>query len=197
MNDVIISEIALRCDDINFKDFPKNIYQLAYRNALKEVSRKYRISKRLHKSFYYNSNGEIKLNLPDFVKDFKLKVNGKEYTAENEIKNDYEYNITAINNELILKYKPYTEKDEIELYYVADLDEASDSEPIVPGSYLEEVINHAVYEIAKIGFAKFVGNELLRNKYESLLRLYIKQIGLKSDLIKDEEWIAVKPFRLY
>jgi hypothetical protein len=81
-NSNLLSEIALRCGDPEFKDFEKSIYQRAIYRSNREIAKYYGI---LHKTLQFTLNemaesidGDIILDLPDLKAEYLVSVNGEE-----------------------------------------------------------------------------------------------------------------------
>lgn len=89
-----ISEIALRCDDVSFRDFDKGIYERCLLRATRVVARRYQIIQRI-------TNFDIKISIPegetedDWVDQEKVKpvpLSLMSFTAEHRViinGNDY------------------------------------------------------------------------------------------------------------
>lgn len=78
----LLSEVALRCGDPEFKDFEKQIYQRGAYRSNREIAKFYGI---LQKTFAFtlsdmvdSIDGDIILDLPDMKAEYLVSVNGNE-----------------------------------------------------------------------------------------------------------------------
>ena len=69
INKALISEIALRLADIQYKDFHKNIYEQALLRADREVAKKYQVINKIYQS-EIEAETEVILNLPNFKAEY-------------------------------------------------------------------------------------------------------------------------------
>ncbi len=189
----LIAEIAIRCNDPNFQDFPENIYAKQLLKAKRKVAIKYRVFTRLYvftKNNEENEKEDIKLSIPGFLSEYKVKVNKAVYDKkENDEKlGDLTYKLEKLENELLFNYYPRNKTDLIKIYYISTLDEEEDSDniyPILPAEYEDEIINHAVLEMAKLGIARFPDIKSEGNqKYTNLIKLY-GDTRLKAELLRN------------
>lgn len=194
-----ISEITVRVDDIDFKDFNRSTYERMLLRAKRYVARKYRILNKVYTFELYNdanSKEPVKLNLPEFIGEYRVKVNKVEFLRDENLSMNNTYIIEHFNNEILFNYKPKGNKDLIQIYYTADFsDDETENEnikPILPDEYDEEVISKALVEIAKSGIAKYPDPQSKQFlKYSNILKIY-DTVGKKSELIRSEDWIQIQ-----
>lgn len=78
-NNEIINEIALRCGDSDFKDFPISIYNQAYYRANRAVAKTYQLLQKVlvftTKDMVTNTADDIILDIPDFNSEILVRVN--------------------------------------------------------------------------------------------------------------------------
>ena len=81
-SDNILSEVALRCGDPEFKDFEKQIYQRASYRSNREIAKFYGI---LRKTLSFtlsemtsDLDGDIILDLPDLKSEYLVSINGQQ-----------------------------------------------------------------------------------------------------------------------
>lgn len=78
----LLSEIALRCGDSEFKDFEKQIYQRAIYRCNREIAKFYGIFQKTLQftlsDMVNDAQEEIALNMTDFKSEFLVDVNGIE-----------------------------------------------------------------------------------------------------------------------
>jgi hypothetical protein len=211
----LISEIALRCDDISFRDFAFGIYEKCLLKASREVARRYHLIQRLYKfTFELNvssdaSNEEIQpiyedipVGIPSFVSEYHVKVNGQQFLKENLQKQVAgTYTLNRNQNQILFNYYPRTEQDEIHIYYTSDINEddydVEELMPIIPSQYNEELISIGTMEIGKLGMVKFAGSEK-GEKYGMAYKVNaIDKVSLEKNLIKDDKWVEMKVYHAY
>ncbi|NPV12734.1 MAG: hypothetical protein HPY57_13185 [Ignavibacteria bacterium] len=198
----LIAEIAIKCNDPQFKDFPENIYVRELLRAKRKIALKYRVATRLYtftKNNEENDNEDIRLNIPGFLGEYRVKVNKAEYhrSEDNEKLSDLTYKLEILDGDIIFNYYPRNKNDLIKIYYTATFDneENENIQPILPPEFEEEVINYTVLEIAKLGLAKFSDPKSEGFlKYSNLIKLY-GDTRLKSELLKNTqgEFIVISP----
>jgi len=216
MDNSLMGEIALRCNDINFKDFGKSTYERCFLRASRKVARRYELIQRIYEfdseiPDYSNLssdkqteklNEEIIFNLSSFKAEYMVKVNNYEYTKVKRIEvGGYQYVLYRDENKILFNYSPRSENDKIELRYTADINiddyDIEDLEPVIPSQFNEELISFACVEIAKLGIIKYA-NSGEGKKYENILKLYgTDERELNKDLIKNESWIEMQIWKPY
>lgn len=107
----LISEVALRCGDPNFKEFDVNTYKRALYRANREIAKNYEIFKKIL-SFKLNEmvsniDDDIRITIPDFKSEYMVRVNN--YTLEkvtDEIQPQYRfaYYLEFKDGELFFNY---------------------------------------------------------------------------------------------
>lgn len=217
-NDEAISEVALKCGDPFFKDFPRNIYSQAVYRAQRKIAKDYNILDRIWT--YTNSLGTspvqvIPLNVNGIWKIDITVVDGNpiEYTnsklenvLESDATDDYLYHILYNANSNMLYYTNPAVEDTITVYYTSLIAGEEDYQPydsegnaiavpVLPNKYLEEVIRHSVRYIAQLGIATF--EEDKAKKYVRVLQLYTRRTDevTETNLEKSRPWIEIKPFQ--
>lgn len=107
----LISEVALRCGDPNFKEFDVNTYKRALYRANREIAKAYEIFKKILSfklsDMVSNTNDDIRITIPDFKSEYLVKVNN--YNLEkvgDEIQSQYRfaYYLELKDGELIFNY---------------------------------------------------------------------------------------------
>lgn len=221
-NDQAISEVALKCGDPFFKDFPKNIYSQAVYRGTREIAKEYGIMDRIWS--YTNTTGVSPFNI------VPLNFNGAwrvgiiptgdtveriytEVQLDSILDNDqsdtsitnYYYSIIYNANQYMFYYTWPAEDDTINVYYVSSVAgeedyEYTDSEgndnaiPVLPNKYFEELVRRAVRYMAKLGIATF--DDRKAEKYARVLQLHTKRADEKQDMTleRSRPWIEIKPF---
>jgi len=193
-NKDLISEVALQCGDSQFVDFPETIYAQAAFRAQREVAKDYNILQR-EITLTTETDTWEDLNLPNFVAEAYVKVNGTKYDKRNELDDaeGTQYHIRFDNYQWQLNYIGKVAGDEVIISYtlLGDVSEEQDGTPIIPDKYYEEVVNRSVIYIAKLGIAQYEGAKL--QKYQNVYRINQRQ-KIDSALAKDSSWISIKPF---
>lgn len=216
-NNEAISEVALKCGDPFFKDFPRNIYSQAVYRAQRSVAKQYGIMDRIWS--YKNINGEspieiIPLNvngiwkvdksIEGFTVSYKLR---KLEDILNSIDTrDNFYHIFYDANKYMLYYTNPDPKDTITVYYTSSIAGEEDYEPFdadgnptaipfLPNKYAEEVIRRAVRYIAELGLASFDAEK--GEKYQRVYSVHSNDLDRfpERNLEKSRPWILIKPFR--
>lgn len=199
----IISEIALRCDDVGFNDFPFNIYERAYERATRIIARKYNIFERVETftlSEYTDSlTDDCILNLDNYDEDILVAVNDEVYDkVSHNAELTGQYYLQRIEEELRFNYARYEKAltDTITIVYrclpTTSFDEG---EFYIPHRYEEEMINESVMYLAKLGIVKFKQEKSV--KYQKLLQLSAKRDTLDPQTLEHKEWITVKTWKPY
>lgn len=222
-NNEAISEVALKCGDIYFKDFPKNIYSQAVYRAERDIAKEYGILER--EWSYTNTDGPdntgvtyahiviVPLNFNGAWRVVKTADNveteyeRKQYdeVIENDSTSNNYYAIIYNANQYVLYYTNAAAKDVISIWYTSSIAGEVDYEtfdqegntnaiPVLPNQYFEEVIRRSVRYIAQLGIAQF--DDKKGKKYARILRMYTKRDdnNREYNLEKDRPWILIKPF---
>lgn len=220
-NDNTISEVALKCGDPFFKDFPRNVYSQAVYRAQRHIAKLYSI---LDRSWSYtNTSGDSPFTITrlNFNGAWRVTITPNEgsstlYTEVNLDKvldNDssststtnYYYSIVYNANSYEFHYTWPSADDEITIYYTSSIAGAEDFDeldsdgnsqiiPILPNKYFEEILRQAVRYIAKVGIATFDG--LKASKFARVLQVYTRRRDEVEErgLEKSRPWIEVKPW---
>lgn len=220
-NDQAISEVALKCGDPFFKDFPKNIYSQAVYRATREIAKEYGIMDRTWS--YTNTAGTspieiVPLNFNGAWRLTVTPVDGDEqvYTEvkiDDVLDNDdsdtattnYYYSIIYDANKYMVYYTWPAEDDEITIYYQSSVAGEEDYEyydsegnanviPVLPNKFFEELIRRAVRYMAKLGIATF--DDRKGEKYARILQIHTKRTDEKAEpnLERSRPWIQIQPF---
>lgn len=221
-NDQAISEIALKCGDPFFKDFPRNIYSQAVYRAERSIASEYGIMDRSWS--YTNTTGTSPITITPLnfrgawrvvlTPDGGDEVEYVERTVDEVLDNadsptaatNYYYSIMYNANQYELYYTWPDEDDAITLYYVSGIAgeedyDTYDSEgnenaiPVLPNKYFDETIRRGVRYMAQLGVAQFDGEKAQR--YGRILSIYTHRADDSADhsLERDRQWIIVKPFQ--
>lgn len=217
-NSEAISEIALKCGDPFFKDFPKNIYgQAAYR-AQRSIAREFGIMDRIWSYTNLTGTSPIEIGPLNFNGDWKLDIirdggdpteylNVKlEKILESKDTEDAYYHILFNANKYYIYYTNPAVGDIITLYYTSLIAGEEDYEPydaegnvtaipVLPNKYFEEVLRRGVRYMAQLGIATFEASKA--EKYVRVLRMYTRQNDemMERDLEKSRPFIQIKPFQ--
>jgi hypothetical protein len=221
-NDQAIAEVALKCGDPFFKDFPKNIYSQAVYRGTREIAKEYGI---MDRSWSYTNTGgtsPFAISPLNFTGAWRCSVLPSGDTAEiiyTEVKLDsvldndtsdtaitnYYYSIIYDANQYMFYYTHPAEDDVVTIYYVSSVAGEEDYEvydengdpnaiPVLPNKYFEELIRRAVRYMAKLGIATF--DDRKAEKYGRVLQLHTKRTDEKQDmsLERSRPWIEIQPF---
>lgn len=221
----LLSEIGLKINDPEFKEFQRPIYAQAVFRAQRKIARQYNI---LERRFEGTTDGQDVsigyLILPkDFEEEFLVTINNIQYTKNSielrateddlTIKVDgetiqiytpdpiplqqYEYKIYFDEQKQhVLKYNNMASGDTFKILYtsLSSFSEEYDGLPYLPDKFYEEIIRQSILYISEIGIARF--QEKMKQKYLDLYKLYSSINNMKdSNLLKNEQWIEIKPFR--
>lgn len=108
---------------------------------------------------------------PEFY-EYKL-----DKTEAQDSLSDGQYSVKALEGEIYFDYKPRSTGDVVVIWYIATASEEDiqdGSIPVIPQNYREEIIEQAVVEMAKLGFANYASDDKKSVKYDRLLKLYAK-----------------------
>lgn len=221
-NDQAISEVALKCGDPFFKDFPKNIYSQAVYRAEREIAQRYGILDRVWT--YTNTDGTSPIVVAplNFKSAWRITVTPdegteQEYTQmqiDDVLDNDssatgssnFYYAIIYNANQYEIYYTHPDTDDALTVYYVSGIAGEEDYEyydeegnenaiPVLPNRYFEEIVRRAVRYMAKLGIAQFDG--LKAERYGRVLNIYTKRPDETADnsLERDRPWIQIRPLQ--
>lgn len=216
MDNPLLGEIALRCNDVAYKDFSKSIHERCFLRASRRVARRYHLIQRVYDfkieiPNYENLDNDKKeerlgrnsiLYLPSFTAEYMVKINDYEYSKVKRINaNNYEYVLYRDENKILFNYSPRSKSDKIEIRYTADINiedyDVEEIQPIIPSQYNEELISLACVEVARLGIVKFKSSEE-GNKYTKVLQLYsMDEEQLNKNLIKNDDWVEIKTWSPY
>lgn len=221
-NDQAISEVALKCGDPFFKDFPRNIYSQAVYRGTREIAKEYGIMDRTWT--YTNTAGTspieiVPLNFNGAWRVTITPADGDEQVYDERKIDDvldnansdtastnYYYSIIYNANKYMLYYTWPEEDDSITIYYQSSIAGEEDYEyydsegnenaiPVLPNKFFEELVRRAVRYMAKIGIATF--DDRKGEKYARILQIHTKRTDEKaeSNLERSRPWIEIKPFQ--
>lgn len=148
-SDEAISEVALKCGDPFYKDFPKNIYSQAVYRAERSIAKEFGILDRILTITTDNDSGEVEIYKLNFLGEWTVtltqaeeedtesetistnsialntdgSVNLSKTTWEKLLETDsaYEYAINYMADRYILKYNPAATGDVITIYYTSGI----------------------------------------------------------------------------
>ena len=217
-NNEAISEVALKCGDPFFKDFPRNIYSQAVYRAQRGIAKDFGIMDRVWS--YTNTAGTSPIEIAplNFNGAWKLDVtvvdgDAVEYdeskledVLESDATSDVLYHILYNANKYYIYYTNPAEDDVITLYYTSLIAGEEDYEPydnegneiatpFLPNKFFEEVVRRGVRYIAQLGVATFEADKAA--KYTRILTLYTQRDDMNKEihLEKTRPWIELKPFQ--
>jgi hypothetical protein len=217
-NDEAIAEVALKCGDPFFKDFPRNIYSQAVYRAERGIAKKYGIMDRTWT--YTNTdgtspvvivplsfNGAYRVTITPVDGDEKVYTerqleevldNGDSSTASS----NFYYSIMFNANQRELYYTWPVADDTVTIHFTSSIAGATDYEgfdeegneqaiPVLPNKYYEETLRQAVRYIAKLALAKFDGQKAERAM--RVLRAYTRRTDEveETNLNKSRPWISI------
>jgi len=198
-----ISEVALKCGDPFFEDFPKNVYSQSVYRAKRGIAKQYKILDRFWSSTNINGDSEIDINPLNFHGSIRMTIQREGSTSLipyeiSEYENIKDNTDTSVSiyaiiynvNRYILTYTNPAINDIVTLYYVASIAGEEDFEPydgngnpqdipLLPNKYAEEIIRRAVIYIAELGLAKFEG--LKKRKYTTVYQLHSRREDKKEE----------------
>lgn len=203
VNQELLSEVALRCNDTEFRDFADHVYAQASYREEREIAREYSILEKCFTVKVDNDQEPIILPLPNFKAEYKVEVNGKEYHKVNELiiidnaeklEELRQYTIRYFENQLSFDYLRRAKGDKISIYYISlgNTGEEYDGTVLIPNKYYEELLRRVCVHMAKLGVAKFTGEK--NKKYQTIYQLY-SNLNKNANLAVDSQWIQIKPFR--
>jgi hypothetical protein len=220
-NDEAIAEVALKCGDPFFKDFPRGVYSQAVYRAERGIAKLYGIMDRVWT--YTNTAGTSPINITplNFNGAWRITVTPDDGSEQNytEMKieevldnadsstaaSNYYYSIIFNANQHTLHYTWPTADDEVTIYYTSSIAGEDDYEelddegnvqaiPVLPNKYFEEVLRQAVRYMAKVGLATYDG--VKGEKYSKVLQIYTRRRDEVEErhLERSRPWIEIKPW---
>lgn len=145
----------------------------------------------------YGKSARNKIRVVEAVEDIEMISDANSNIEDYNLSAEYSYQLFYDHRNLIFNYTPRTLSDDVELYYVSDIniddyDEES-FEPIIHSRYEESLIENTVVEMAKLGIGKFTGEKA--DKYKNMISMYAKD-GKNPSLVPNEQWIVIKPWQV-
>jgi len=221
-NDEAIAEVALKCGDPFFKDFPQNIYTQAIYRAERAIAKEYGILDRVWS--YTNTAGTspiiitrlnfqgafrvVRTNSDDVIEVYQeqqldiILDNSSSTTAAT----NYYYNVMYNANTRYLYYTNPAVSDVIDVYYTSSIAGAEDYEtndadgnanalPVLPNAYFEEIVRRSILYIAKLGIVSHEGEKA--KKYQNVLMIYRRPDDEQheKELMRSRPWIQIKPLQ--
>lgn len=216
-NSEAISEIALKCGDPFFRDFPRNIYSQAVYRSQRGIAKEFGILDRIWT--YTNEDGTSPINVTPLNLNgvWKIDVVREDVTTEYDLRRledvlesvdttEAIYHILYNANQHMLYYTNAAEDDVVTVYYTSSIAGEEDYEPydndgneiavpVLPNKYFEEVIRRGVRYIAQLGLATFEADKA--QKYQRVLQMYTRSTdeAIESNLEKSRPFILIKPFQ--
>lgn len=202
--DRLISEIAVRCDDVRMQDFTKSEYERALHRANRVIAKRYSLFQKVYVfklSDYTNDlTTDVILDLSDmksesivWVNDIKLVKKSNDLLQTWDINSYYlDYKNDEWHFNYLISNKSFN--DEITINYIALPNVDSDeSEYIIPSNYEEEQIEEAMLYLSTIGMARFKEDKL--RKYERIYRLHKNNDDYNKFNVPSREWVEIQPFK--
>jgi len=195
-NNELVSTVALRCGDSQYKDFNRTIYAQAIFEAQRKTIKKYNLWERsIEYKVTEEDTDEIVLGVSNFKAASLFLVNGIEYNLRRKERLEESTYYTRFDDSIcyVFDYWEKTAGDVVIIYYVSHgpLSEESDGNPVIPDIYYDELIRLSILGVAKYGIATFRAEA--KEKYVDLYRLYGKGEE-DATLQKDRDWTEIKPF---
>jgi len=197
----LISEIALRCGDTEYRDFQKEVYERAILFANRQIAKKYDLLKR-YMGFKSYGTEEQQLTILSFAGEYRVLINGSQYDRVNKHELDStknQYYLYYDSHSFLFNYTNALDGDNVVIYYTADIKiddyDLEQTAPIIPGKYEDEQIAIAVSYLIRLAKAKFIGHKL--EKYERLRTEYgrSREKEYDSQLAPTTKWAQIKPFK--
>lgn len=220
-NKTLISEIALRVADIQYKDFHYNIYEQSLLRADREIAKKYQILTKYYQESI-PAETEVVLSLPNFKAEYLVTCGEQTlrkvtHKIENLMENCYylevlegqlkfaykktnlfataEAEFNELQDALLTLATPTSTVDNnvITILYtiIPDKETYVTNDYVIDNIYDEERILHAVRYICHLGIATFAGDK--KQKYADVLRLIATNNDYDKRVIKDNAWITMRP----
>jgi len=223
-NSEAIAEIALKCGDPFYKDFPRNIYSQAVYRAERSIAHDYNILNRVWTFTNTAGTSPIQITPLNVEGIWRMTVTATgtdaveeeytEVTVDKILDNDnsptastnYHYAIMFNANQRNIYYTQVSANDAISVYYTSGIAGQEDYElldadgnpnniPVLPNKYFEEVVRRSVRYMAKLGIAQF--DALKSKKYVRVLQMYSRNADETQDnsLERSRPWILITPFQ--
>jgi hypothetical protein len=212
----LVKQLALRCNDPFFKDNRQEIYEQALFYIDKRIARRYSI---LHRYFRFNAlitqpaantdadyvdkqkkiNMELSIN--GFKNEYLVMINDQEYVKEPAnflriLDDSYYYHLYRGQHTIKFNFTPRTQDDDVIIYFLSDPDlldyNDETTKPVIPAKYEDERIELAMIEVAKIAYPKFQGEK--QEKYAKILNTYNDE-GFKTELAERKGITRIAPWK--
>lgn len=198
----LINEVALRLDDITYKDFTPNIYEKALFRSNRIIAKKYEILQKVYSFTLDSLTDDIEkdavLELEDFHKEILVDINGKRFVkAGASLTDDNQYYIRLVDGKRYFSYKCIGKKltDEVSIVYTILPSETDDTktEFIIPDKYQEELIEETIIYLSKIGMARFQAEK--KQKYIDLYKLADKTIKANPQTVEHTQFATIQTYQ--
>jgi hypothetical protein len=208
-NQNLVSEVALRLDDLFYEDFEEHIYSHAVYRAERDIAVAYGILERQYQRAITAQDvvdGEFVIEVDNFQDAISFQIGSVTYTRVNTAPDDEEteFKIYYKQGGHRVQYSAMEEGDSVTVDYLAfnNIDDyESDVDgvnvvPILPPKYENEIINKAIKWMSEIGMARFATRDAARfAKYERIFQLNVKAGDHKPELGKSRPWIKMEPYK--
>ncbi|MDP4194809.1 MAG: hypothetical protein Q8940_07160 [Bacteroidota bacterium] len=201
INDTI-SEAAEMCGDPFFRDFGKDVYELAWLRAVRSIAIDYDIFERqlTIKISADDIGKEIEITPLNYFAETRFLVNGVTYSKVNEEvssgKKDYyiRYNI----NQWVFDYSDKALGDTVVIFYKSSVNASEDFEignliPVIPDHLYEELLKRIIKRIASQGLVNFSNEKA--DKYSKALKIYTSGNETDPKLHTNSQWVKIKPYQ--
>lgn len=210
VNNDLLSRVALRTGDQQFKDFDKSIYLDALKKANREIARKYGIPNKVVSFTLSDMISDVEdtviLDIADMKDEYTVKVNDRVLSKNSLERMTIDYNcyfLQMLDNAYQFDYRYFVDlenpfvkdlTDEIEIFYTALPDYDADmSDYFIPHKYVEEQVDLTAMTIAEYALAKFE-DEIKIGKYTRLLQMLRKGSDYNKFQVEDRPWAVIKPW---
>ena len=206
MKETVISEVSLLIDDLNYKDFPKHIYENAYYRATRTIAKKYEIFQKIESFILDSSISSIEqdclLDLEDYLEEIQVSINKRKlHKTSNQITEIDTYYIKRLEDSYYFNYYTVDKslKDNIVIMYktIPEKTTYENGEFYIPHLYEEELIRETALYLIKIGISKF--NQEKLEKYSRIYQLLVGERRSEIDkrIPENKEWVVVKTWKPY
>lgn len=204
-NNDLLSRVALRIGDQQFKDFDKSIYLDALKKANRTIAKKYGIPNKVISfktgDMIEDVTDSIYLSIDDFKAEYHVSVNGK-VVYKRKLEKEYNsYRLDLLQDRYVFDYSYYQDlenqyvkslEDEVVIYYTSLPEYDSDmSDYFIPQKFIEEQIEETAKTICQYGLAKFI-DPIVVAKYTRVYQMLQNNNTYDKQVVENKEWIKMK-----
>lgn len=194
----------MKAGDPEMTRMEPTIYDHSLLVAFRKIAKKYGILENIFiLKIKSKEEGAIEISPTGFDKEFRV-VLGENFLVKDNAYNelsDYHYCLWENDGSFYFDYKPKAVNDQVFIYYSANVTNENFTKfnhPVIPERYRDEIISHALNEVAKIGIMSSF-DEVNLQRYKSLLQIYpdSKLVPIDPQNTKNQGITVIKPYTVF